>query len=304
MDWDIQDVNMKIIDTIQDGTNFKVELVEWVGSPAIRKTLNPNAESRRAVTFKNELLGMEVFDKLAQTYPEWGMRVPKVYEKGEGWMIREFIDGNQLIDHATPLESARENLSRLAVQLAAIDRVEPDKTIPEHEDSAPYTDIRKRFSKWSEKPLAAGILDQNSYDGVNVLIDDYTPYLTPRYAHGDLNCIKHVLVTENNQLAWIDFEHFSAHKPRYYDLAYGYSRLFTQSQYPEVAGELLKVFLENAEPTPHRDEQLLAVMSQRAIGMHFDAMNDLASVDYRDRAQDFLARCLSRRIQNLLDFNV
>ena len=303
--WGIPAVKMKVLETLQDNAIFTVELVDWEGERALRKTLNAEANSRRAKSFKDELLGMEVFGKLAHTHPEWKLRVPEVYAKGEDWVVREFIEGSPLLEYDTSLDAARENVAKLAVQLANIDRVEPDATIHEQDDSAPYTNIRGGFSKWSKQPLAEGLLIQASYDATNALIDDYAGYLMPRYAHGDLNALSHVFISDDKRLAWIDFEHFSAHKPRYYDVAYCYSRLFTKAAQPEIAGEFLKNFLESAEIVSHQDEQLLAIMAQRAIGMHFDALNDLATgLDYRKRAQDFLARCLTRRVQNLLDFDV
>lgn len=69
----------------------------------------------------------------------------------------------------------------------------------------------------------------------------------------------------------------------------------------ELAGQFLGYFLERAEPGPYQKEQLLAIMTQRAIGMHFDAFNDAPQgQDYTNRAKRLLALCLTRDLTSLL----
>jgi hypothetical protein len=74
-----------------------------------------------------------------------------------------------------------------------------------------------------------------------------------------------------------------------------YSRIFTLLHSPDHAAQLLREFIQNSkEPSDKIYRALLPIMTSRAIGMHFDAINDLRDgKDYRHAAQDLLARCLS-----------
>jgi len=286
---------------LQNDENFRVELIDWHGQHAVRKNLQPSTNERRQKTFQNEITGTELFSEIVYAHPDWHVKVPRTFEKGEGWVIREYLEGETLCTEESRLEQAAPGVKRLATALAFIDRVEPDLNIaPPFEDSAPYTNIRKRFETWSKGPLESSILAHEAYESAQQLIATFQPYLVPRYAHGDVSPLKHVLVDATGTIGLFDFEHFSSQKPRYYDVAYCYSRLFTRVGDKRIAGSFLNSFLEVAETPPHQTEQLLAIMTQRAIGMHFDAFNDRAKgVDYVDRAQELLALCLQGDVMRL-----
>ena len=127
-----------------------------------------------------------------------------------------------------------------------------------------------------------------------LVIHDYRKYLTPHFQHGDF-VPWHILIDANQDQWLIDGEHASVQKPRYYDLAYMCSRIFTRLHSPEHAAKLLKVFMQESEMSAEAlYPALLPIMTSRAIGMHFDALNDLRHDDYQAEAQDLLERCISR----------
>lgn len=288
---------METLSILQDDENYLVEQVSDNGVLLVRKSLKETTNERRRATFLNEIQGTKRFWELANAHPDWGLSIPRTIAQGDTWVVREFIDGNELM--ANDNSSAR--LGRLAHILAAIDTIAPQKTDPLEQDSAPYTNIRRRFDVWTKKPLEEGVLDMSAYKAANQLIEEYQPVLEPRYAHGDMSPFKHVFVTPQDTVAFIDFEHYSPVKSRYYDVAYAYSRLRMQAAGTEQAREFLNEFLGAADPAPNQKEQLLAIMTQRAIGMHFDALNDYKKgIDYRRRAQEFLAICLERNINRLV----
>lgn len=291
---------MEKIFILQDDDNYLVEQLYEGDTWVLRKTVKETMSKHRRATFANECTGMERFRELAVAHPEWGLMVPRIVAKGEGSVTREFINGDELVNQRTTVEDGRLRLERLAGVLAAIDSVVPPPTDLREEDSAPYTNIRRRFDVWSEVPLKEGILDREAYEAANQLIQEYQPFLEPRHAHGDMSPFKHVFVMSDDRLAFIDFEHYSTMKPRYYDVAYCYSRLRMQAKDRRLSGVFLEDFIREADKTQHQKEQLLAIMTQRAIGMHFDALNDYKQGDdYRERAQEFLGLCLQRDIDAL-----
>ncbi|HEX6462406.1 MAG TPA: phosphotransferase [Candidatus Saccharimonadales bacterium] len=286
---------------LQNDEHFRVEVIDWHGVKAIRKSLQSTTNERRRLTFQNEIVGTAKFYEIAEAHQSWGLKVPSIFESGDSWMIREYLEGEPLCDETTTIEQAHQGLERLSTIVAQIDRIEPDEhAAGSFEDSAPYTNITKRFETWAKGPLESNVLIPAAFQAAKQLIDDFQPYLAPRYAHGDLSPLKHALIDGNGQISLFDFEHFSSQKPRYYDAAYCYSRLLTRVADRRVAASFLGSFLHSAMPVPHQDEQLLAIMTQRAIGMHFDALNDRPKgADYVKRAQEFLQLCLDRDVSKL-----
>ena len=293
---------MEKLAVLQDDENYLVEQVRYGGELAIRKSLKATADERRRATFLNEQQGTKRFGELATAHPEWGLVIPRIMTQHDTWVLREYVDGTELVALDMSLEEARVHLGQLAHVLAAVDTVSPEKAEPWDGDSAPFANIRRRFDVWSEGPLKEDVLDTLAYKAANELIDEYQSLLAPRYAHGDMSPFKHVFAMSQGLLAFIDFEHYSPLKPRYYDVAYAYSRLRMQAHHRGLAGVFLSEFLRAADRVPNQKEQMLAIMTQRAIGMHFDALNDYKKgIDYRKRAQDFLTVCLERNIDRLTD---
>jgi hypothetical protein len=289
---------------LQDDKNYRVVRTKWQGKDALRKTVKSMADEQRQKIFHNEITGMQAYRALATGHIAWRLTIPEVFEEGSDYVTREFIDGEELLTLDITRDDAKSRIVRLAEVLANIDQIEPEQAYKPNRDSAPYTDIRRRFDSWSEAPLEAAILSSKDFAAANALIKEYQPYLEPRYAHGDMSPFKHVYLLPNNRVGFIDFEHFSPQKARYYDVAYAYTRIFTRAKYPEIAGDLLQYFLDVSEAAPHKTEQLLAILTQRAIGMHFDAYNDRQKgEDYVDRAQLLLRLCLSRNLTSLADIN-
>jgi len=289
------------MEVLQDNDSFFVGRDLWQGKPAIIKRLQPTTSQSRRAGFRNEIAGMQRFGTFAHEHPEWGIKVPKVYAVSEDEIVREYMQGQELVTEKTlDVDSAKLRLGKLARTLAAIDMLIPgtdDDVVGEN--SAPYTNIRQRFEIWSKGPLEAGLLSEEGYAAANELIEEYQPYLTPRYAHGDMSPFDHVFLTPDNSIGLIDFEHYSSQKPRFYDLCYTYTRLFTRAQDPALAGYFLGEFIAVSKSMDER--QLLAVMTQRAVGMHIDALNDYKQgKDYRKRAQKVLQLCLRRDIDALI----
>jgi hypothetical protein len=243
---------------------------------------------------KNEVYGMEFFSNLLQKHPDTGLYIPKLYELTDTQLIREFID-------SPPVGENAGNLDKLAKLLADIDRIEPygEAKISPHFD---YRDIRKNVSKWIEKPLASGWINQAQVDRADRIIDLYEPYLQPRIAHGDLSASAHAFVMPDSRIAFIDLEVFTPEGARYYDVARAYTRLYGEASSTDIPKKFLSMFLAYADEVEHREEQLMAIMVQRTIGMQRDAwIDEQKGRHYKGRAAELLELVLKSDPQLLLD---
>lgn len=225
------------------------------------------------------------------------IRTPEIIERGNDWYVARWIEGAPSMRPDDPAEKFGQFTDDYAACLAALDAVRPEwipTPPPASDNSTPYDQLDRRWGRWAERPLAEGLLAPEQLAGAQQLIHDYRPHAMPQFQHGDF-VPWHILIDANEDWWLIDGEHASTHKPRYYDLAYMYSRVFTRLHSHEGAAQLLANFERHAGIS--RDElypAFLPVLTSRAIGMHFDAINDLYGGDYRGDAQDLLARCLSR----------
>ncbi|HEU5187966.1 MAG TPA: phosphotransferase [Candidatus Saccharimonadales bacterium] len=233
------------------------------------------------------------------------LRTPEIIDHGKDWYIAQWIEATPSAEPTDPANKLDAYLGDYAKCLSALDAIQPEwveGTPPSDDNSMPHSKLEdSSWQLWSEKPIAQGLLSVGQLAQARQLVGDYRHHLTPQLQHGDF-VPWHILIDANQDWWLIDGEHASLQKPRYYDLAYMYSRIFTRLHSPHHAATLLRSF-EQFSGTPRQNiyPALLPIMTSRAIGMHFDALNDLHSDDYRAEAQDLLARCLSREPAELFN---
>jgi hypothetical protein len=264
----------------ENDEDFFVEVIEWpkrlgVAKKAVLKRFEPTILDRRRDGFANESVGTRVFRKLAKSHPSWGLVVPRTYAEGNTWSIRRFMKGEPLLSEGAEYYDRHETngrIGKLALLLAHLDSIEPNIDIPDDpHNSAPYDNIMVRTPHWAKFPIESGLLTQSDYDAVENLTVANKELLVPRYAHGDLMPYAHVIVRPDGRLSFIDFEHFSARKPRYYDAAYCYAQIYLKAPDTELAGMFMEKLLESADSPEHQTEQMMTVLSQRAVRLYFDA---------------------------------
>lgn len=280
---------------LQDDEHFRVEVVRWnknnhKSKAAVLKAMQGTTNERRQDGFRNETVGTAMFRQLALAHPEWGLVVPRTYVATETWAVRRLMSGEPILHEGSEHEdtdTTKSRLAQLAKTLAMIDAVEPDISAPDDpRNSAPYNNMLVRVPTWAADPLEKGLISQDELTAASEFIEANQSYNVPRYAHGDLMPYAHVFARPDGRLAFIDFEHYSARKPRYYDAAYCYSQMLVKMPDPALAGYFMNTFLEEAETPPHQAEQLMPVLAQRAIRMFFDASFDGMSLQ-------------SKRVQNV-----
>lgn len=284
---------------LQENEDFKVELVDYNGAPAVRKSVQPTTPPERAVRLLNEAYGMGFLRELVSNHPEINLFIPKLYESAEDYLLREYIDAEPITSPEMPEQKAEERLDKLARQLADIDRIEPygETKFVGHFD---YHDIRKNTAKWAAAPLEGGQITQDQVDGINRIIEPLLPYIRPRISHGDLSPHRHAYILPDGKIAWVDLENFTPSGARYYDVARVYVRLFSFEPSTDTAKHFFTSFLKRAEKAEHMEEQLMAIIAQRTLGMQFDAWyDDRHGSDYRARARDLLELVLQNKLELL-----
>jgi hypothetical protein len=284
---------------LQENEDFKVELVEWQGKPAVRKSTQPTISPGRAERLQNEAYGMGFLNDLAQKHPETKLFIPHLYEITPTYLLREYIEAEPISVPGMPQDKVEHRLDLLAQQLADMDRIEPygETKFVGHFD---YHDIRKNTAKWAAAPLEGGQITQAQVDGINQIIEPLLPYIRPRISHGDLSPHRHAFLLSDGKIAWVDLENFTPSGARYYDVARVYVRLYSFEPSTETAKRFLKSFLDKADKTEHMNEQLMAIIAQRTLGMQFDAWyDDRHGSDYRGRAKELLDLVLQNKLELL-----
>ncbi|MGH7157047.1 MAG: phosphotransferase [Candidatus Saccharimonadales bacterium] len=284
---------------LQDDEDFLVELVDFNGLPAVKKSIKPTTAAERAWRLQNEAYGMEFMAGLAQDHPKLQLYIPKLYDIDQTRMLREYIDVGPVISPDMPGEQGLKNLDELARLLAGIDRVKPygEVKFVGHFD---YRNIRKNFLKWTKEPLAEGLITESQVKQTNQILDELDVYLEPRITHGDLSPHAHAYIMPDGKIALIDLENFTPAGARYYDVARTYVRLYSFEKSTDTPKRFLASFLKHAGQTEHRDEKLLAIMLQRTLGMQYDAWYDARKgIDYKSRAKELLELVLQGRVELL-----
>ena len=245
----------------------------------------------------------ETIQKLAGTHG-LNIKTPKIIEHGDYWYIAEWIDARPSVktdDSALKLDKYIEEYANCLVALDKIKISDLGTTPPRDKGSTTYSELDRRWEKWTKIPLEKGLITSAQIDEARRIITTHQQYLTPSFQHGDFTPW-HILVDSQKNWWLIDGEHASIEKPRYYDLAYMYSRIFTRLHSPEHAAKLLRVFTVKAGASQEKLYlAFLPIITSRAVGMYFDALNDIKDDDYMDEAQELLRRCLSRNPSELFN---
>jgi len=277
---------------INDGL-FRLEIIEWHGRQALKKSAKPSTPQTRVERLKNDVYGMEFFAKLSRKFPKLMLAAPAVFDSGDGYYIREFITDPCVLNEGVGLQAGTPRLTRYADLLADIDRIEPYGEV-KFVGSSNYRKLHASITEWADENLRDGIITEPENKRVKQISAGLDKYITPRIAHGDMSPYKHAYLRADGKITLIDCENFTPQAARYFDTAWSYTRLYSFAESTDIPKYFLASFLEQADPVPHRIEQLMAVIIQRTLGMQKDAHVDLKDkgIDYRDRAKELLSLVL------------
>lgn len=285
----------KVAQKIQENARHGVYKLEKDGQFYIGK-FNMNDEP---VKIENDVWWSLTVNRMAGVNSP--VSAPKMYEYGTGWFVSEFIE-KPLLAESTPGQGDNnfmpivEKMADILIWLDTAMDVKQAHALYDTTNSAPYDDLMKKVDGWLKAPLEAGITDPKDYDAARKIIDEYRNFLQPSLQHGDF--VPWHMFDLGDKVCLYDGEHSGLMKPKYYDLAYLYTRLFTRSEAPEAARAVLRDFNKKSDQSTERLMQiLLPVMTLRALGMQADAHADLSEYDYTSSVRDILQRCLARDLR-------
>lgn len=284
---------------LQDDRDFLVEVIDWHGKPAVKKTPKPTTRPERIKRLENEAYGLRFLADLSEKHQNLRLHIPKLYDATKTSIIREYIEDDPLVTPQMPPDVAEKRLDKLATLLAGLDRIKPygETKFVGHFD---YRDIRKNFPKWTKEPLEDGLITKAQISEIDRLLRPLEAYLQPSIAHGDLSPHAHAFLMPGGKIAWVDLENFTPSAARYYDVARCYVRLYSFQATTDTPKRFLSSFLSQADDIEYREEQLMAIMLQRTLGTQYDAWYDAQKGDdYRVRAKELLELVLQNKLELL-----
>ncbi len=253
---------------------------------------------------ENEIWWHLSLKRLSEASPKLLAVAPELIDYGKNWYVAEFFDAPLLLNKEdTDLSKLDQVIDRLVNLLVNFDQQlltrNTGQPLYEETNSAPYTNLWKKVDGWMEKPLEAKIISPSQIEKSRSLIDSHRQYVLPSIQHGDF--VPWHMFDLGEKTGIVDGEHSSLVKPRYYDLCYLYSRLYTWSGAKEQARQILKGFVDKSvNDTDKFFQAMLPVMTLRALGMHNDSIADLEERDYRKDAKELLEMCLSGKLDNFV----
>lgn len=251
----------------------------------------------------NEVWWNSTLVRLTEADPSIKVLAPQIDMSGKQFYIGEFFEAKPLIADGfnfttADIEPWLEQISKLLVdfdQMAIQPRMN-DQAQYEDTNSAPYTNLTAKLDAWMKLPLENKQIDEATIKKGKQLFDIYKASVTPRLQHGDF-VPWHMYDLNEGIIGLIDGEHASLTKPRFYDLAYIYSRLATRLNDFEAAQNLLtKVIDQLDEDRSEIEKAWIPIMTLRAFGMINDAEADLKTLDYRPTAKQLLNMCFEEKI--------
>lgn len=222
-------------------------------------------QDEEAEHLTRELLWCEYADRIAEKYPELGVRAPKFARLLEdGSFVCEWIDGELL---ALPTKPHRwvNNLDRFIEMLVAF-----DTTSSEYQPSTQY-DITRRHPReqlnWWLRDIKQTDIISRAVKSIHDTADSWTYTMQ----HGDLTAWQ-IMRMADDEWVIFDGERSGDDLPRFNDVAYSYGRLALRCRRPEAAEQLLAGFIRVSNI--HDTRQLRGVILLRLLGMYGDSIRD------------------------------
>ncbi len=246
---------------------------------------------------QRELVWYEFMNRVEAYHPDRHFRGMRVERRiGRDTLVYEYIDA-PVVATAGELEKWRSVMPRYALMLETFDSVamgwksedlpdEPSRSVDTYRIWLEW--LGDNTSKVKYLPAARKYFDIEKWK------------LRRTMQHGDLSPWQ-IFETEQDWIIY-DGERCGTDLFRFYDLAYGFTRLFANLHAPDAAAELLRQFL-TAHTSESRDEfirQFMPVLMHRTIGVLADAYNDQAANDYVREATELLNLCLAKKFDTLL----
>ena len=251
---------------------------------------------------QNELLWHDFMQQVTSTFPGLRLRSPRVIEEKDDEIIFEHIEA-PFVSSPDDKIIHDHDIERLASVLIALDQVaggwSSAHAVDDANNNLPYDNLSFSWEDWYKETKPAGLVTEEMMRQAKSLLAQYAACVTPRLQHGDFTPWH--IFDQGGEWIIYDGEHASQMKPRFFDLAYLYSRIFTRQKNAEAAGRILQNFVGKID----MDEDdffkaFLPLLVSRSLGMFLDALHDKKSVDYTLEAKNLYKLCVARDINLLL----
>lgn len=228
--------------------------------------------------------------------PDIPLEVPVVAEEGTLKMpdgtsryfyISSFAAGPQLATKYPPkvrnLGSWIDRIAQSVVFLQGLEgiQVKGKSLTPAKEKIEGY---EKKFHEWAEE---SGV----DFSDLLKIARELRQTYEPAFNHGDF--VPWHMLEADERFVLIDAEHASISKPKYYDVAYFYHRVYTAAMSPDLAKAFLRAVSDQL-PKPERNafmRKLRPVLAGRVIGGYGDSkQGDRTDVSFHDALRQDVVR--------------
>lgn len=269
-----------------------------------KKVFSKKANQKEmAPLLQNELLWHDFMQQVASTFPELRLRSPRIIEEKNDEIIFEHVEA-PFVSSPDDRIIHDHDIERLASTLIALDRVaggwSSAHAVDDADNNLPYDNLSLSWEDWYKETKPAGLVTDDMMRQAKSVLAQHAAHVTPRLQHGDFTPW-HIF---NQDGEWIiyDGEHASQMKPRFFDLAYLYSRVFTRQKNAPAAGQILQSFVEKVDMSKEDFmKAFLPLLVSRSLGMFLDALHDREKVDYTAEAKKLFSLCVADDITLLLE---
>jgi len=280
--------NIVVLETYEASVRFEYKKVSVDGEILFLKIAKSAKEGRN---FENELAWGEFMNQLVTVHPELRIRAtdPFSYQPNLAY-LSEFIDAPFLCTKEN-VDDLMPYIPRYNTCLQAVDSIGLGYTtsLPTRDGKVNHLNLDIRWEDWFKASGGFGKYE-NDIERARALVKASTT-LQSCMQHGDF--VPWHIFNVSDEWVVYDSEHAHHDWPRFYDLAYSYSRLFVWQRKRHVAQALLNEYIATMQlPEPEFWEQFLPVLTSRAVGVLSDALTDLPKVNYVSTAEMLLQRCL------------
>lgn len=256
---------------------------------AIRSDMLPHIQ--------RELVWYEFMNRVEAYYPDRHFRGMRVERRiGRDTLVYEYVDAD-VVARAGEVDRWRAIMPRYAHMLETLDNVASGwKSEDLPDEPSRSVDTYGIWQQW----LGSNASKVKYLPAAHKYVDATKWTLKKMMQHGDLSPWQ--IFDDGGEWIIYDGERCGTDLFRFYDLAYGYTRLYCNLHSPDGAKELLREFLK-VHTSESRDEfvrQFLPVLTHRTIGVIADAYNDQSTNDYVHEATHLFELCLGKKFDELI----